>query len=112
MDSTTTTSTVAAATARPLTAGEIAFNMFMFGLGGFVTAAFVFYLVTDPTRLSDAWHWVRGLPLVVQLTMWALLLPWMSALWVWSLPWAFAVRLVLVAGILLFTNYLLFPWKP
>ena len=110
---TTTSSATATATtaARPLTLGETLFNLFMFGLSAGVTVAFVYYIVTDPARLTDAWQWVRGLPIVVQLALWALLLPWMAALWVWSLPWGFGVRVVLVASILIFTNYLLFPWK-
>lgn len=114
METTTTTemATTTAATKRPLTTGEIAFNYLVFGLSTVATVAFAYYLITNPGVLNDAWTWIRQLPLIVQLVMWLLLLPWMIALWIWTQPWAVAIRLVLVVGTLLFTEYLLFPWKP
>lgn len=92
-------------------AGEKLFSVAVFGLSTAATAAFAFYLLSDPTRLDDMWMWSRSLPLAVQAVVWLLFLPWMIALWIWSMPWAFAVRIVLVVGILLFTEYLMFPWK-
>ena len=113
MDSTTTTIETAASLTKPTpTATELAFNYLMFGVSVAITSAFAYYLLSDPTRLADAWTWIRQLPLLVQLLAWLLFLPWMFALWVMVQPWALAVRLVLVIGTLLFTEYLLFPWKP
>lgn len=114
MDSTTTQAVeAAAATAKkPLTPAEAAFNYLVFGLSTAATAAFAYYLIADPSRLEAVWTWVRALPLVVQLVLWLLCLPWMAVLWVWNAPWALAVRLVLVVGLLVFTEYLVFPWKP
>jgi len=83
----------------------------MFGISALVTVVFGYYLVADPTRLADAWLWVRGLPLAVQAVMWLVLLPWMIVLWVWSMPWALGVRLVIVVALLVATEFLLFPWK-
>jgi hypothetical protein len=116
MDTTTTTEATATALAaetakRPLTAGEIAFNYLIFGLSTIASLAFAYYLVTNPAALDATWAWVRHLPIIVQLVLWALLLPWMIALWVWTQPWALAIRLVIVVGTLLFTEYLVFPWK-
>ena len=117
METTTTTQTATTAAAaatvkRAPTATELAFNYLMFGLSTVATLAFAYYLITNPGVLNDAWAWIRQLPLVVQLLAWLLLLPWMIALWIWTQPWALAVRLVLVVGTLLFTEYLMFPWKP
>jgi hypothetical protein len=115
METTTTqvaTTAAAEMTKRPLTAGELAFNYLIFGLSTVATVAFAYYLFSNPTVLADIWAWVRQLPLLVQLVMWLLLLPWMLALWIWTQPWALAIRLVLVGGTLLFTEYLVFPWKP
>lgn len=115
MDSSTTTlETTAAAAARSFaeqTPGEQAFSLFIFGLGFVVSGAFVYYLVTDPARLAHVWAWTRSLPLLVQGVIWLLFLPWMVALWIWTLPWAMPVRLVLVAGVLLWTMWMLYPWK-
>ena len=108
----TTQTTSMEATPKAPTAGELAFNYLVFGLSTAATAAFAYYLVSDPARLNDAWVWIRQLPIIVQVVMWLLLLPWMIALWIWAQPWALAIRLVLVVGTLLFTEYLVFPWKP
>ena len=115
METTTTTQvahTAAQVTKRTPTATELAFNYLMFGLSTAATIAFAYYLFTNPSMLNDAWSWVRQLPLVIQLVMWLLFLPWMIALWIWVQPWAIFIRLVLVLGTLLFAEYLLFPWKP
>jgi len=83
----------------------------MFGLTVIVTAVFGYFLVSDPARLTEAWQWSRELPIVFQAVLWLIFLPWMIALWVWSMPWAVGVKVALVVAILLFANYLLFPWK-
>jgi hypothetical protein len=97
---------------RPLTAGETAFNYLIFGLSTAATVAFAYYLFANPTALTATWDWIRQLPLVVQLLIWALGLPWMIALWIFTRPWALAIRIMLVLGTLAFTEYLVFPWKP
>lgn len=113
MDTTTTSmAATTAATKTTPTAAELAFNYLMFGMSVAITAAFAYYLLGEPSRLTEVWGWIRQLPLLVQLVLWLLFLPWMFALWVLAQPWAFALRLVVVVGTLLFTEYLLFPWKP
>ena len=107
----TETNGTAAARATPTT-GEMIFNIAVFGASTAASLAFAYYLFADPSQLTELWQWIRALPLLVQLVMWALLLPWMLALWIWSTPWAFAIRLVLVVSVLLFTEYLVFPWRP
>lgn len=93
------------------TLGEKLFSLLICGLGAAVSAMFAYYLITDPGRLSEAWAWTRSLPWWAQGLIWLLFLPWMIALWVWTLPWAMPVRLVLVIGILAWTTWLLYPWK-
>lgn len=108
---TITASQTTAAASTP-TVGEMIFNVGIFAASLIPAIAIAYYLFTDPTRLADAWSWIRALPVVVQLVLWALLLPWMLALWVFSTPWPFLVRFALVLGIVLFGEYLMFPWKP
>jgi hypothetical protein len=93
------------------TSSEAAFSILMFVLSLAITAAFAYYLITDPTRLTAVWQWSRSLNILVQGVVWLLFLPWMAILWILSLPWALSVQLVLVAATLFFTNWLLFPWK-
>lgn len=93
------------------TPGEAAWSIFMFVLSIAITAAFAYYLVTDPNRLTELFAWTRSLNILFQGVIWLLFLPWMIALWMLTLPWAMPVQLVLVICALAFTNWLLFPWK-
>jgi hypothetical protein len=118
METTGTTATVTAETtataARSFaqqTWGEQLFSLAVFGVGALVSGAFLYYLITDPARLTAVWTWTRSLPLLVQGVIWLLFLPWMLCLWMWTLPWAMPIRLVLVIAALVWTNWLLFPWK-
>lgn len=112
---TTTISTEATATAArsfaEQTPGEQIFSLGIFAFGLGVSGLFAYYLFTDPSRLLSIWSWTRSLPLLVQGLTWLLFLPWMIALWIWTLPWVMPVRFVLVIGVLLWTTWLLFPWK-
>jgi hypothetical protein len=83
----------------------------MFGISALVTLAFGYALIADPSRLTGAWVCVRTLPLVIQIVLWLILLPWMGALRVWTLPLALWVRVLVVVVILGVAEYLLFPWK-
>lgn len=93
------------------TAGEAAWSISVFAVSLVATAAFGYYLMTDPARLTELWEWTRSLNILVQGIIWLLFLPWMIALVIWVAPWALPVRLVLVVGTLGFTTWLLFPWK-
>lgn len=75
--------------------GVIAWAVFV--VAGWIVFAYVAF--ATPGGLATAWSSVRSLPLVVQLLMWALLLPWMVALWVWSTSWALWLRALLVVGL-------------
>lgn len=120
METTTTTiaqsteATIAASAARNFaeqTLGEKAFSLFVFGLGATISGAFVYYLITDPARLIEIWAWTRSLNILAQGLIWLLFLPWMICLWMWMLPVAMPIRLVLVIAALAWINWLLFPWK-
>lgn len=93
------------------TTAEAAWSIGMFVLSLGVTAVFCWWLATDPGRLTELWEWTRSLNILVQGVIWLLFLPWMVALWIWVLPWALPVRLVLVLSALAWTEWLLWPWK-
>lgn len=98
-------------TAKTAGASTVLVSGIMFGVSMLATLAFGFALLTDPSRIADAWVWVRGLPLAVQLGLWAIFLPWMVALWTWSLPLAVGIRVAIIVVVLGAAEYLLFPWK-
>jgi hypothetical protein len=100
-----------ATTAQTTAASTLLVSGIMFGISALVTLAFGYALLADPARLADAWVWVRSLPIIVQVAMWLLFLPWMASLWVWSLPLAFGLRVAIVVVVLGVSEYLLFPWK-
>lgn len=93
------------------TAAEAAFSISVFAMSIVATAVFGYYLVAQPARLNEVWEWTRSLNILVQGVIWLLFLPWMIALWIWTLPWALPIRLVLVLGTLGVATWLLFPWK-
>lgn len=111
MNEGTTTIPVAAPGSANAAGSTLLVSGIMLGMSLVASLAFGYYLFIDPTRLADAWIWIRELPLLVQLVLWALFLPWMIALWVWSMPWAFGLRMVIVVAILGAAEYVLFPWK-
>jgi hypothetical protein len=61
--------------------------------------AFGVLAVASSDTLSDLWAWVRGLPLVAEVVLWVLTLPWMLALAVWENPWDEWLRRLLVASV-------------
>ena len=93
------------------TTGEALFSIGIFLMSIGVTGAFVYYLVTDPSRLAELWTWTRSLNILLQGVIWLLFLPWMIALAFWVAPWWMPIRLVLVIGALGWTEWLLWPWK-
>lgn len=93
------------------TLGEKAFSLGMFGLSIGISVAFAYFLLAEPAKLAEIYAWTRSLPILLQLVIWLLFLPWMVALWIWCAPWALPVRLVLVIAALAWTNWLLYPWK-
>ena len=70
-----------------------AFLALMAGLWG----AFVTLLAVAPATLDDAYAWLRELPLVWELLMWLLTLPWTLAYLVYETDWEHWVRVLLVA---------------
>jgi hypothetical protein len=98
-------------TATGLSTGEMIFNVTVFAFSLVVSIAFGYYLLSDPGKLTEVWEWVRSLPLLVQGVIWLLFLPWMIALWVWTLPWATWLRLTIVLATLAWTMWMMYPWK-
>jgi len=75
-------------------------------IGWFVFAYFAFAV---PGGLLGAWASVRALPLVVQLVVWLLFLPWMLALWVFQTGWPLWLRVLLVLGFVWVTYSMAVP---
>jgi len=83
------------AVAVPEQAPGSAFLALMAGLWG----AFVTLLAVSPSTLDDAYDWLRELPLVWELIMWLLTLPWTVAYLVYETSWEHWLRVVVVAVI-------------
>jgi hypothetical protein len=65
----------------------------MAGLWG----AFITLLAVSPTTLDDAYDWLRGLPIVWEILMWILTLPWTVAYLVYESSWEHWLRVLVVA---------------
>jgi hypothetical protein len=70
----------------------------MAGLWG----SFVTLLAVSPGTLDDAYDWLRGLPLVWELLMWIVTLPWTVAYLAYEADWAHWLRVLVVALIVTF----------
>jgi hypothetical protein len=70
-----------------------AFFALMAGLWG----SFVTLLAASPATLDDAYDWLRGLPVVWEVLMWILTLPWTLAYLAYDSSWEHWVRVLVVA---------------
>ena len=61
---------------------------------GFTTA-----LIANREWLELIWHWVQGLPLILEIVVWVIFLPIMVSLWIWESTWPNLLRLIGFAGI-------------
>jgi ABC-type amino acid transport system permease subunit len=91
--------------------GWLADHGILFGVFALIWVAFGIGLVVSQGSIDQAWHTIRGLPLLVQLVAWLLFLPVMAGLWIWETSWPLVVRLVLVLSIAGW-NLLVFLPKP
>ena len=64
---------------------------------------FAVALVVNREWLDWLWNWVRALPAVMEIIVWALFLPIMVGLWIWESSWPTFVRLLAFAGIVVWT---------
>ena len=74
-----------------------------------LSIAFAAALLFRPDSLSTVWASVRGLPLVVEIVVWVLFLPWMLSLWAWRTSWPLWLRLLVVAVLIVGTPFTFFP---
>ena len=60
---------------------------------------FIVALVVNPEWLNMLWDWVRALPLVAEIIVWAAFLPIVVGLWIWTSAGPVLLRLLGAAGI-------------
>jgi len=77
----------------PTQAPGSAFLALMAGLWG----AFVTLLAVSPSTLGDAYDWLRELPIVWEVLMWLVTLPWTVAYLVYETSWEHWLRVLVVA---------------
>jgi hypothetical protein len=79
--------------AAPTQAPGSTFLAAMAGLWG----AFVTLLAVSPATLADAYDWLRGLPVVWEILMWIVTLPWTVAYLAYETGWEHWARVLVVA---------------
>ena len=60
---------------------------------------FIVALLVNPEWLDMLWDWVRALPLVAEIIVWAAFLPIVVGLWIWTSAGPILLRLLGAAGI-------------
>ena len=68
-----------------------------FGLMAGLWGAFVTLLAVSPTTLDDAHDWLRDLPVVWEILMWIVTLPWTLAYLAYDSSWEHWVRVAVIA---------------
>jgi hypothetical protein len=68
-----------------------------FGSMAALWGSFVTLLAVSPATLNGAYDWLRGLPLVWELIVWILTLPWTVAYLVYASSWEHWLRVLIVA---------------
>jgi hypothetical protein len=68
-------------------------------------------LLFNQTLLDTVWQTLRGLPFVLQVLVWIIVLPVTAGLWIWETSWPLWLRLILVIGLAWVTIYTFFPRK-
>jgi hypothetical protein len=56
-----------------------------------------FFALLFADQLDEIWRLVRDLPLVAEIVLWVLFLPWMLGTAVWTTSWPMWIRVALVA---------------
>lgn len=65
---------------------------FVWMVGMWVT----FFWLLFANGLDEVWRAVTGLPILIEIVVWIVFLPWMLGTWVWTGPWPDWVRVALV----------------
>jgi len=89
--------------------GWLAAHGVLFAVFAVLWIAFGAALVAGQDRLDQAWEALVGLPAIVQLVVWLLVLPVTAGLWTWQTDWPLLVRLVLIAGLAGWTLVVFMP---
>jgi ABC-type amino acid transport system permease subunit len=71
----------------------------LFAIFAIIWIAFAAGLLASQGTVDQAWEFIRGLPLVLQIVVWVLFLPVMVGLWIWETTWPLMLRLMLVIGV-------------
>jgi hypothetical protein len=65
--------------------------------------------VANPAALDATWRAIGDWPLPIQVIGWLLFLPVMAGLWIWATDWHLVVRIVLVAGLAVWSLLIFIP---
>ena len=84
-------------------------NYLAFAILTLLWLGFAAALLLNQAMLDVVWQTLRGLPLLVQVIVWLLVLPVALGLWIWETAWPLWLRLLLVVGLGFATIYTFFP---
>jgi len=65
--------------------------------------AFAALWIFSADTLGHIHNWIQNLPLVLEIIIWIIFLPWVGSLWIWESSWALWLRILLMVVIALVT---------
>ena len=49
----------------------------------------------DSSVLGSIFHWIQGIPLILEIIVWIVFLPWVFSLWIWQTSLALWLRVII-----------------
>jgi len=65
--------------------------------------AFAVLWIFDSSVLGSIFHWIQGIPLILEIIVWIVFLPWVFSLWIWQTSLALWLRVIIIVVIALVT---------
>ena len=72
---------------------------------GILWIAFAVLWIASSATLGHVYHWISGLPLILEILVWIVFLPWVGSLFIWhSTALALWLKIVIIVVIALVTT--------
>jgi hypothetical protein len=65
--------------------------------------AFAGLWIFSSETLGHIFTWIQGLPLILEIIVWIVFIPWVGSLWIWHSSWPLWLKVVVIVAIAMAT---------
>lgn len=65
--------------------------------------AFAGLWIFSSETLGHIFTWIQGLPLILEIIVWIVFIPWVGSLWIWNSSWPLWLKIVVIVAIAMAT---------